>query len=362
MPKILYKAKNPQGEEVAGYVDAPTAAAAVAQLKAGGLLDVALYESSGMAALHPERQVADARGAAFQLRVREKPGLRTLLVEVARRSRGALMLDLALVAAGIALQKPWLAVAGAAALVATFAFPIWRHRYTRWYRQMLVAMNYGDWVSARRLFERFRKGRHPASVVNQMPFYDARLRVREGEPLDRVLARLEPSRAIFKPDQFHARIAPVYSAAEDYDGFLASMRASWEAAPDDPSRLVDYALANARVGDLALAREQLERIDMEALQVQGRPFVWWARGLVELRNDRPGALASLQQGVDGFRKKPSPAALGALALCSGACAIAMRRAGDVAGAKAMVAGVWPVLKVHADPRLRAEIEREVGTP
>lgn len=363
MPKILYKARSATGDDVAGYVDAATAAAAVAQLKAAGLRDIELHQSPGIAAVHDDDPIRrDAQQAAFQLRIREKPGLVSLLQEVARRSRLALAMDGLMIVAGVAFRQAWLVAAGVAALLVTFGFPAWRHRYTRWYRQMLLAMARGEWVAARRLFERFRRGTHPASVDLQMPFYDARLRIHEGEPLAQVLARLETSRAKFKPDQFQARLASVHGAARDYDGFLACMRSAWEAAPDDPSRVVDYALANARVGDLALAHELLGKIDMEALEVHGRPFVWWARGLVELRNDRPGAQASLQQGVAGFLKIASPAALSSLALCSGACAIAMRRAGDSAGAKAMVARVWPVLDAHADPRLRAEIEREIGTP
>lgn len=362
MPKILYKARNAQGQAVTGFVDAPTAAQAVAQLKASGLADVELHESPGMAERHGERSVDDARQAAFLLRVREKPGVATLLGEVARRSRGTVALDVALILAGLGFHLPWLAVAGAAALLLTFGLPIWRHRYTRWYREFLRAMAYGQWHEARDRFERFRRGRHAANIESQMPFYDARLRVHEGEPLATVLARLEPSRAAFTPSQFNARIASVHLAARDYDGYVACMRAAAEAAPDDPSRQVDHALANARLGDLELARQVLARIDMAALEVHGRPFVHWARGLVELRNDRPGARESLQQGVDGLLEIASPAALGSLALCSGACAIAMQRAGDAAAAKAMVARVWPLLQVHADPRLRAEIEREIGTP
>ena len=360
MPKILYKGRNAQGEAVTGYVDAPTAAQAVAQLKTSGLADVELHESPGIAARHGDRLVTDARQAAFLLRMREKPGLATLLAEVARRSRGTLLLDVVLILAGVAFRQAWLAAAGLAALLLTFGLPIWRHRYTRWYRGFLRAMAYGEWREARTLFERFRGGRHPANVESQMPFYDARLRVHEGEALATVLERLETSRSAFTPEQFNARIASVHIAAKDYDGYVACMRAAAEAAPDDPSRQVDHALANARLGDLELAKQILARIDMEALEVHGRPFVHWARGLVELRNDRPGARESLQNGVDGFLKISSPAALGSLALCSGACAIAMQRAGDAAGAKAMATRVWPLLKVHADPRLRAELEREVG--
>jgi len=362
VPKILYKARDPAGHDVTGFVDAPTAAAAVAKLKAQGLVGVELHESPGIAAHHDDRPASDAREAAFLLRLRAKPGMATFLGEVARRSRVAIALDLALVVAGLALREPWLVAGAVAAQLLIFGVPIWRHRHARRFDRFLRAMAYGDWAGARRDFERLRRGPHPASVQVQMPFYDAQLRVREGEPLASVLARLATVRDTLAPDQFHSRSASVHSAAKDYEGFLACMRAAWEASPEDPSRQVDYALANARVGNLVLAQELLSRVDMDALEVHGRPFVLWARGLVDLRNDRPGAGDALAQAVDGLMKVASPAALGSLALCSGACAIAMQRAGDAAGAKAMVARVWPLLKVHADTRLRAEIEREVGTP
>jgi hypothetical protein len=161
---------------------------------------------------------------------------------------------------------------------------------------------------------------------------------------------------------FPARLASVHSAAGDYDGFLACMAAAWQSTPTDPSRTVDYALALARFGDLVKAEQLLDTIAMEALQVSGRPFVSWARGMVELRNGKPTAQATLLKGVEGFLKISSPASWSSLALCSGACALAMQRNGDAAGAKTMLGRVWPVLKVFADTRLRAEIETEIGTP
>ncbi len=164
------------------------------------------------------------------------------------------------------------------------------------------------------------------------------------------------------PAMFSVRMASVHRAAGDDDGVLACMRAAWEATPDDPSRQVDYALTLARFGDLVKARELLDGVDMEALQVQGRPFAWWARGMIELRNGRPGAPDTLLKAVNGFLQNPSPIGWAALAMCSGACALAMQRNADAASAKTMLERVWPVLKVHADKRLRAEIDREIGAP
>lgn len=366
MPNILYKARNSAGAEIAGFVDASTAQDAVAKLKASGLVDVELHDSPGNAATRTDRVMNDdsqaARLAAFELAVRARPGLKTLLTEVTRRARWYILAAIALIAAGAVSGRAAPAVAGASVLVVTFGLPAWRHRYSRYFRRLLQALALGEWDEARHMLDRFTRATHPAVVTTQIPFLDAQIRVREGEPLERVLARLEAVRPNMPPGQFPARAASLHSAVKDYDGFIACMREAWEATPEDPSRRVDYALAHARLGDLVQAQELLAGVDMEALQVHGRPFVWWARGLVELRNDKVSAEATLMQGVEGFLRIASPAGWTSLALCSGACALAKVRNGDPAGAKIMIGRVWPILKVHADTRLRGEVETEIGVP
>lgn len=367
MPQILYKARGADGADVTGYVDADTAQAAVAKLKAAGLTDVELHESPDIAARRSDRAAhigagADsaARLAAFELKVRRQPGLATVLGEVARRARWAIAVDVLLVVAGLALRLPWLAGTGVVALLLTFGLPTWRHRSSRRFARLTRSLAVGDWAQARVALEAFRKLEHPANIVDSIAFYDAQLRVREGEPLHDVLARLDRLQAHVPRAHFLARRAAVHSAARDYDGFLADMGAAWDASADDPARRVDFALAHARFGNLVKARELLDGLPLEALPVHGRAFVHWARGLVALRNDRPEALAILTEGVAGFLQHTSAASWSALALCSGACALALQRSGDTAAARTMLARVAPVLRAHADARLQAEITREIG--
>ena len=366
MANILYKARNCAGAEVAGFVDAPSAQDAIAKLKASGLVDIELHESPGIAEHHVERaELSETRAAemaAFQLRIRQNPGLKTLLGEVGRRERLWIVAYLAFMAFGLVSGRPWMAVAGLVLLALTFGVPAWRHRFSRYFDRMLQAMQLGQWDEAARMLARFRSRKLTDSLEVSAHFYDAQIRARQGEPLQPLLARLELLRPRVAAGMFPARLASVHSAAGDHAGFLACMAEAWKATPDDPSRQVDYALALARLGDLAKAEALLDGIDMEALQVQGRPFAWWARGVIELRNDKPVAQQTLLKGVEGFLKMRSPASWSSLALCSGACALAMVRNGDRAGAKTMIARVWPVLEVYADTRLRAEIDTEIGTP
>jgi tetratricopeptide (TPR) repeat protein len=366
VPNILYKARSPAGAEVTGYVDAATAQEAVAKLKASGFDEIELHESPGHASTRTGRGALAAgqaaRMAAFELQVRSQPGLRTVLAEAARRARWSVLAAAGLVVAGLVSRAAWPAVAGGLVLAAVFGVPAWNHRVALWFQRLLEALALGQWDEADRMLARLARGKESDALATQLPFYDAQVRVHRGEPLDCVLARLEAVRPTLPADQFPARAAALYGAVKDYDGFIGCLREAWQATPNDPSRRVDYALAHARLGDLAQAQELLAGVDMEALQVHGRAFAWWARGLVELRNDKASAEATLMQGVEGFLRIASPAAWSSLALCSGACALAMVRNGDRAGARTMIGRVWPVLKVHADTRLRAEVESEIGTP
>jgi hypothetical protein len=316
---------------------------------------------------HPDRatlgEEAAARLAAFHLDVRRAPGLAGVLGTVARRSRGSIVADVGLATAGLALGRAWLVLIGVALLAFTFGAPCWRHRFSPTFDRLQRAMALGQWAEAARLLARFSRGRHPDTIERSLKFHDAQIHAQQGEPLQPLLARLALDRDRMPPAIFQARLAAVHAAAKDYDGTLACMRAAWEAAPDDPAIRVDYALAHARLGDLVRAQELLDAVDMEALPVQGRPVVWWARGLVELRNGKASAQETLLEGLEGLLLAPTtPANWHSLALCSGAWALALQRAGDAGTAKRLVSNVWPVLKVCADTRLRGEIEREIGPP
>lgn len=368
MPNILYKAKDASGADTAGFVDAPTAQAALEQLKARGYSAIDMQESpdsaqrrSGRAGLSEEEA---ARLAAFELRLRKKPGLKTVLGEVARRNRLWIALDCGLLVFGLATGRVAVAMTGATLLALTFGWPAWVHRHARYFNRMITAMAIGDWAEAARLLGRMRGSKQLApAIANSLHFYDAQIRVRQGEPLAAVLRDIEQLRPLFagSPGHFDGRLASVHSAGDDHAGYLACMRRAQEALPEDPSRQLDLALAEARLGDLDRAAALFEAVNQEALPAHGRPFVAWAGGLIALRRgDSVLAQDTLMEGVSGFLKTPSPAALSSLSLCCGACALALKRNGKPEAARKMLDQVARILPVYADTLLRAEIKREIG--
>jgi len=367
LPNILYKARDASGADTAGFVDAPDAQAALDMLKARGYTAIDMHESPDIAQRHPDRAgLSDeeaARLAAFQVRLRKKPGLMTVLGEVARRNRVWIAIDCGLLVVGLATGRIAMAMTGATLLVLAFGWPVWALRHSRRFTRMITAMAIGEWDEATRLLEQLRGQQRAPQIAESLHFYEAQMRARRGEPLAAVLRDIEQLRPRYAatPGHFDARLASVHSAGGDFAGYLTCMRLAYQATPQDPSRQLDLALAEARLGDLASAIALFDSINQEALPVHGRPFVAWVSGLIALRRgDNATAQIKLMQGVSGFLKTPSPGALSCLALCSAACALALKRNGHPDAARKMLDQVARILPVYADPLLRAELKRELG--
>jgi hypothetical protein len=162
---------------------------------------------------------------------------------------------------------------------------------------------------------------------------------------------------------FEARVASVYHAAGDYKASLEQMRKAHQALPDDPSRQLDLALAEARLGEPDTARAVLAQLNEAALPSHGRPFVHWVRGLVALRRNDASAHEELARAMAGFLEYGTNSAVwSALALCGGAYALALARAGQPDAARTALNRVSPILKVHGDKPLLRMIQLEVESP
>lgn len=368
MPNILYRARDAAGAVAPGFIEAESEAQAVALLKARGFSEIELLESASMAAGHGERAALGGESAAalaaFLVKVRENPGLGTVLGEVARRQKMALALYAgAGVAALLVLHMPVVAALCVLGVLLTFAAPVWKHRHSRTLQRLLKARATGDWDEAERMIARFRASKQPEKVMRTIEVYAAQLAVRRGGGIDEAVAKVQALAPGFaaQPGLLETHLGSIHAAGKDYPGVMAWMRKGIEAAPQDPSKQLDLALMEARVGDLAQAKTILAGLDTEALEAHGRPFLAWTRGLIALREgDAAAAQQHLVEAVGGLLKSPSPAALPALALAGGACALAMMRNGEPDNARRMLGEVAPLLKVHGDPALLGLIEKEVG--
>lgn len=366
MPKLLYSANDPSGNSQAGLIDAASAAEALAKLRAAGFSAIELHDEPSSAAQRTDRHDLDEREATrlaeFELRVRQSLGLGTVLAEVARRG----WIWLAIVGAGtlwgLASGNAWLAGIGAALLALTFALPAWSFRHAARYDKLQRAFAVGDWTQTLDLIAQLRGMQNQDGLLFDLDIREAAILAAQGQRAEALAAveRWRAALAATAPGLFEARVASVHHAAGDYKGFVKQMRAAHAALPDDPSRQLDLALAEARLGDADAAAALLRGLQVEALPVHGRPFVDWTEGLIALRRNRPDAHEDLARALAGFLEyEANPAVWGALGLCGGAYALALARAGKPDEARLTLERVAPILRAHADRPLLKMLQVEV---
>lgn len=365
MPKLLYSAKRADGSPAEGFVEAASAQSAHDDLARQGLHDIVLHqeitvpqdakELEGLS----DRQVAEL--ARFQLRLRAQPGLRTVLAEVMRKNRFWLAVDVAMFAWGVWSSRPLWMVVGAVLAVLPFALAVWQYRHAGRYQQVLRSSALGEWKQARELAAQLRSvaAKHPQmdfDLAARLACITARV-----DSLDRALVELDPWRARLagSPGQFEGRLASVYASAGDRAGYVHLMGQAYELSGHDGARALDYALAQARFGDVAVAEELLDSIDPALLPPPAKGFLSWTRGMAQLRRNNPQALTTLGQALAAFLELAvNPVAWQSLAFCTCDHAIALNAAGYRDQARKEIASVWQVLQAHADKPLLRMLQAE----
>lgn len=365
MPKLLYSARGADGQTTEGFVEAPSVQAAVEQLERQGLTEVRLHQDLAAPQDEAELQgLPDAQQrelARFKLQLMQAPGLKTVLTEVARRSQWWLVADAALVAYGLWRGQPWIVAAGVGGALLPFAVVAWNFRHADRYQRLLRQFAVGNWDAVRVLARDLRvASRRRPELDFDLDLRLAAIYARD-RSLEEALPRIESWRARWakRPGYFEMRVASVHLMAGDTAGYLALMTQAHELAPDDASRAVDRAMAEARFGQPDQARALVERLDERQLPAHGRGFLLWVRGLLLLRARDPGAEAQLAQAVGALLQlQAHPVTWPALALCTCDLALALHAAGKTDTARARIEQVWPILQVHATVPLLRMLEAD----
>ena len=369
MLHLLYTAKNSQGEAVRGFVEAASAPDAMRKLVDEGHTDVVFHQDAASA---EDAAALSAMSAAemddlarFKLQVMQRPGLLTVWREVARRGGWSWACLLVVFVGGAWIGSAWIMRAALAILLLPFAASAWSFRHSQNYQALLRAAALGDGPTVERLARQLR----PVSAKTKGMAFDldvrvAAVRARAGG-LDEAIASLQEWREPMAAElpMFECRLASVYGAAGDRAGFVASMRRAYALAPNDPSRALDLALAEARFGDVDQAQAVFDSVDISVIPAFGAGFVLWTRGACQLRRADPRAHDTLGLAVVEFLKlAQQPAVWTALAFCTCDHSIALSFAGHHVQAKRELETVWPVVRAHADAQLMTLLRAQALIP
>lgn len=364
---MLYSAKSADGKPQSGYVDAADANAAGERLAQKGFTDVVLHQ---LAPNVEDAQLLDAMDphtleqlARLQIDMMKQPTLLTMLAGTARSWKWWHLVCIAMLALGLATGRAWLWITSAVLFALPFVYTAWSYRHSGRYTSLLRAFALGQWKEFESLVEKL----GPMRARSQQLDFDLDVRraclLAKRGGLDEAVRKLEHWRAKLadQPGLFEMRVASVYPYGGDREGFVSHMGLAHAAAPSDPAKAMDYALANARWGDVVKAEALLRSVDTNLLPPFAAPFVSWVDGLIALRRQRPEALDTLARATEGFLGWSSnPAAWVSLAHCACDYALALSFAGHKAEAEATLSRVLPILRHHVDKPLMQLLQKEIA--
>ena len=384
MPFFRYEAVDSDGKPTTDFQDAATVRTAYAALRDAGLGDIRILDTQTGAAIDDaylrglsekeRKEYAEFLTRCCQVDDARTEWRRSLLqgMREAMAEDRSTHIGFSLVLLFCLWQQIWLGVAGIVLIYGVVA--VQTVRAIRWYdlyQDMLKAQVAGQWPKALSLIARLRANTLMLQQTDVgLDFEEAAIRARQGGDIGQIIAGLAAwrERLADHPGAFEARSLDVYIAGGHFDRYLKAARQALDALPEDPSRRMDLALAEARFGSVAEARSAMYTLDQSLLNENLRLLSQWIEGLIALRNgDNAKALSELWKALSTLRGEAStpPPPSVPLALVAGAYCLALARSGRKEEAARRLAEAWPLLRLHGSQGfdgMMAQLRQEVGVP
>lgn len=366
MNKILYSATTPSNTVKNGYIDARSNKEALATLTKAGFTDIIFHDDTSIGfarkdlANFNEKQLA--RTAVLEIKVRNGVGKYSLWIAVLRENRFTIALGLLSISVGLIVEIEigiWFGIVLVSAVPLAYS---WANRHTRRYNRLLAYFAMGKWEKSQKLITQLKNSVTIPDILFDLDIREGAIEALNGN-LTKALELAESWREKTQhhsPGFYESRVASIYHAGKNYTGFVDSMRQAYEKSPDNASRTLDYALAEARLGDIHTAEKLVSTINNAELPIYGRPFLIWVKGIIALKSDNQESLDNFHEATNDLIKyKNNPAVWTTLAVVSGYLALALYKQRRIHEANTVLESVWPILAAHADMHLLEELNSYV---
>ncbi len=364
MAKVLYTAVTQEGKETNGFVEAMSNKEALDQLKERGLHQITLLSD---VALGFERTDLDgiseselARIAKFEAQMQKEMGFLPYFVETMRSSAIAIAIG-----AGMAWYGEhtgsglWMAFGVIVSLALPF-FSFWNYGVMQRYNALLQAVAFGEWERVKKLSEDLKKQSKNPDLMIEADMRLASYYAHQGD-MNEALRVMLPSQEYLETKSagmYENKLGELYFHARMYEKSLYEMKKAYEVSGEN-MMLADWALAEARFGDVKVAKECLSRVDEETLPAYGAPFIAFIKGLIAYRQERMAeAKEMLMQALDGFSNfDKNPVVWAPLAMVSAYLALVVSRLGDKERAETFLSeGIVAITKEHAESVLLEQLK------
>jgi tetratricopeptide (TPR) repeat protein len=364
--RFLYQADNKGGQRISAEIDAASASDAMQQIKALGSLNIELFDTEDTARDRYARRFSDAElplapRLALEIQSRKKYSPVDLAIAQLKATRWFFFVDAAALVFGLWSGNAAMVVVAVLFALSTAVYLAHKQIPAYLFQVVLRAEAYGDRAQLETAAHRL-TGR-----VKRLPFvlFDLDLRIARtyarSSGADVAEATLHHWSQSLEASFYESRVATLYFVAGDYPEALERAKLALESSGGEATKRLDYALMLARVGDLNIAKQQLNEVDVSSMPKHGSAFYDWACGLIALRRGDPlEAARKLTSANQVFVDDAANAAIWtSLAVCSGGLALAIARLGRADEARSLLNPVLLIFNEWADINLRFLVDREV---
>lgn len=364
MGKVLYTAYDAQGREKRGFIEALSNQDALKRLHSEGLEQIRLHSDAALGHSRDDlegiSQKELERIAAFELKIQQGVGLGMYTKEVLRNNVVPMFISALMFGYGYSEASwGWMASAVIVSSALPF-FSFWNYGVMSIYNRAQKSLAFGEWEKLKEEATHFKNSsqKNPDFIVEADTML-ATYHAKKGD-MDQALSLLLPHKEYLEGKSsgtYENKLGSLYVHAKAYEKACYTFKQAYEVSREN-MMLADWALAEARFGDITLAKENILSVSRDALPTFGVPFVDLVEGLIAYKSHSfEDAKYFFTSALEGFSTyDTNPATWTALAMVNIYLALTMHALGEEVDAL-LQEGVVQIAKEHADDALLVELKR-----
>ena len=255
----------------------------------------------------------------------------------------------------------------AGVIVASFVpfFSLYNYSTMNDFNNLLKASAFGEWNRVRELSQILRAKNKNIDVIIEADTKEATIFAHD-KNMDSAINLILPHRKYLnetKPGIFESKLASLYYMAGEYDKYVQNMKKAYEVSKQSSFRC-DWAMAEARLGNLEVARRLIKEMEIEELPIYGMPLMNYTKGLVAYRRgELDYAYEQFSWAYSSFLEySKNPAVWASLAMVVSMFAIVTHDLdNDQDGSCLLSEAMIDIIKVHADKPLLVELDKRFPT-
>jgi hypothetical protein len=358
MGTVLYTARDKRGREKRGFIEALNNKDALEHLSASGLNQIELHWDAAFASNRDDLEGISekelAQIAKFELELHKGVSASSFMKEVLRNNLIPMGIGGAMVLYGISDSSAWWVAFGVILSLALPFFSLWNYNLLQTHSAMYKALSFGEWESIKTLAPQLKeRAKNPDVSVEADTLLAAYYAHHKDMPTAIQILGEHESYLGDKAGSYENKLGTLYFHAKEYEQSLFYLKQAYVVSKEN-MMLADWALAEARFGDIEKAKENLSQLDLAQLPPYGIPFIDYIKGIIAYKEgDLIRAKNDLLRGITGFSAyDKNPAVWAALAMVNVMLAIVLEEMGERENAYEYLSeGVVKIAQEHAETPL-----------